>query len=74
MQITKRFTKTLLTTSLAAIFSVGAINGFAEQTDVQPKVYVDPVTGEVKEAPKLLSEMTDEEKATLSNEEYKLVS
>jgi len=69
MLTTKRLNKTLLTTSLAAILSVGALNACAEQA-AEPKVYVDPVTGEVKEAPKMLSEMTDEEKALLSNEEY----
>lgn len=70
MLTTKRFSKTLLTTSLAAILSVGALNACAQDAQ-EPKVYVDPVTGEVKDAPKMLSEMTDEEKALLSNEEYK---
>lgn len=68
---TKQFKKTLLATSLIALFSIGATSSFAEQTGADARSYVDPVTGEVKQATKLLSEMTDEEKAVLSNEEYK---
>jgi len=67
---TKQLKKTLLATSLVALFSIGATSSFAEQTEAD-RSYVDPVTGEVKQAEKLLSEMSDEEKAILSNEEYK---
>jgi len=66
----KQLKKTLLATSLVALFSIGSTSSFAEQTEAE-RSYTDPLTGEVKHAVKLLSEMTDEEKAVLSNEEYK---
>jgi len=66
----KQLKKTLLATSLIALFSVGATSSFAQDAGAD-RSYVDPVTGEVRTAEKLLSEMSDEEKAVLSNEEYK---
>lgn len=68
---TTQIKKTLLATSIITLFSIGATSSFAEQVDAEKRTYLDPVTGEVKQATKLLSEMTDEEKAVLSNEEYK---
>ena len=67
----KPLTKTLLAATFVALFSMGATTSFAEKNDQQRKVYTDPVTGEVKQAPKLLSQMTNEEKAQLSDQEYK---
>ena len=66
----KQLKKTLLATSLVALFSIGSMSSFAEEIEAD-RSYIDPVTGEDKQAMKLLSEMTDEEKAVLSNEEYK---
>jgi hypothetical protein len=60
---------------LGAILLAGSVTGLAwaqtpESKDAN-RTYVDPVTGEKKVATKLLSEMTDTEKALLSNEEYR---
>lgn len=71
MLLTNRINKTLLATSIAALLSLASGSALAEDAEGANKIYVDPVTGEVKEAPKLLSEMTAEEKAKLSDEEYK---
>lgn len=66
---TKQFKKTLLASSLVALFSLGTAASFAQEAGAEPS-YVDSATGEVKQATKLLSEMTDQEKSLLSNEEY----
>ena len=55
----KQLKKTLLATSLVALFSIGSMSSFAEEIEAD-RSYIDPVTGEVKQAMKLLSEMTDE--------------
>ncbi len=63
-------TKTLLLAGLITAFSfntASALDGAEKQVE---RMYVDPITGEQKYAKKLLSEMSDTEKALLSNEEY----
>lgn len=62
--------KALLVTSMTALMSVAAQTAHAGDENKDQRMYVDPVTGETKHAAKLLSEMTDAEKALLSNEEY----
>lgn len=61
----------LLTTSLMAMFAFGAINANEGGAKKAERMYTDPITGEAKYAEKLLSEMSDTEKALLSNEEYR---
>lgn len=69
MNPTKQIYKTLLATSIASALAFGASVAHAQTDDSQLKTYTDPVSGELKVAPKLLSEMTEEEKALLSNDE-----
>lgn len=69
MNPTKQMYKNLLTTTLALALTVGSTVAYAQADDSQLKTYTDPVSGELKVAPKLLSEMTEEEKALLSNDE-----
>ena len=71
MNITTRLTKTLLSTSIAAALALASASAIAQEDSTAMKTYTDPVSGELKVAPKLLSEMTEEEKAALSNEEVK---
>lgn len=63
--------KTLLAASLAALLTTMASAAIAGDEEKAGKIHVDPVTGEVIEYSKLISEMTDEEKAELSDEERK---
>lgn len=68
---TQPMKKILLTSSLFALLAFGGANALEAGADKAKRAYVDPVTGETKQANKLLSEMTDTEKALLSNEEYR---
>ena len=70
MNITTRLTKPLLSTSIAIALALASATVIA-QDDSAMKTYTDPVSGELKVAPKLLSEMTEQEKAALSQEEVK---
>ncbi|GHA01346.1 hypothetical protein GCM10008090_08100 [Arenicella chitinivorans] len=63
----------LATAALAAITLIGAHAASAGAPNTEDRRYVDPRTGEVKHAAKLLSEMTDAERSALSNEEYKVL-
>lgn len=63
--------KTLLATGLVAVMAIASVSHAGDKKDQDKRMYIDPVTGESKEAVKLLSEMTDTEKALLSNEEYR---
>jgi len=69
MNTTNQIVKTLLAASLAAALTIAAGSAFAQADDSKLKTYTDPVTGELKVAPKLLSEMTEEEKALLTADE-----
>ncbi|RBP51310.1 hypothetical protein [Arenicella xantha] len=71
MNTTSKIIKPLLATCLATLLAVGSGSVYAEQSDKMQRTYVDPLTGEVKQADKLLSEMTEAERSALSNEEYK---
>ena len=51
--------------------SIAASSAYAMEEEQPSKIYIDPVTGEVVEYQKLLSEMTEEEKAKLSLDEMK---
>ena len=66
----KHLSKTLLTTSIAAAMALSSAVTFAQvDADSEVKTYTDPMTGELKVAPRLLSEMSEAEKAILSEEE-----
>lgn len=70
MNPTKNLSKVLLTTSIAAIMALSSAVSLAQLgDDSKLKTYTDPVTGELKVAPRLLSEMSEAEKAALSKEE-----
>ncbi|MBX2848417.1 MAG: hypothetical protein KTR16_08855 [Acidiferrobacterales bacterium] len=68
---TQSLKKTLLVSALSSLFVLNAANALEATEKNAERMYTDPVTGEVKYAKKLLSEMTDTEKALLSNEEYR---
>ena len=63
--------KTLLAATLVAAMAMASQAYAGDEKQKAKRMYVDPVTGETKQATKLLSEMTDTEKALLSNEEYR---
>jgi hypothetical protein len=69
MNTTKRIYTALLATSIASALALGSASVFAQEDDSKLKTYTDPVSGELKVAPKLLSEMTEEEKALLTDDE-----
>jgi len=70
MNPTKHLAKTLLSTSIAAAVALSSTVVLAQGgDDSKLKTYTDPVSGELKVAPRLLSEMSEAEKATLSKEE-----
>ncbi len=74
MHPTKHLNKTLLSISIAAVLALTASVAIAQiEDDTALKTYTDPVTGELKVAPKLLSQMSEAEKAQLSAEERKLL-
>jgi len=69
MNPTKYLSKTLLTTSVAATMALSSAIALAQaEDDSKLKTYTDPVTGELKVAPRLLSEMSEAEKAALRKE------
>ncbi len=68
---TQPLRKILLSSSLIMMMAVSSAYALEATSDKAKRTYVDPVTGETKQAVKLLSEMTDTEKALLSNEEYR---
>lgn len=70
MSPTKKIHTTLLSASIAAALAFASSTAIAMDDDSKLKTYTDPVSGELKVAPKLLSEMTEEEKALLSDEEH----
>jgi len=65
-----KYTITIVTTLL---LSLGAINSFAQGSPETIITAVDPATGKVVEAPKLFSEMSEEEKAAYSEEDLKIL-
>jgi len=65
-----RFRKFLLLGAITSILALTQGAALAEQKK-PTRIHVDPVSGEVTEIPKLLSEMTAAEKATLSEVELK---
>ncbi len=74
MNPTKHLSKILLTTGLAATMALSSAVALAQaKDDSKLKTYTDPVTGELKVAPRLLSEMSEAEKAALSKEEVKFL-
>ena len=74
MNPTKTFSKTILATSIATAMALSSAVGFAQdELDSTVKTYTDPMTGELKVAPRLLSEMSEAEKAALSEDEKKIL-
>lgn len=74
MNPTKHLNKILLTTSVAAVMALSSAVALAQPADdSRMNTYTDPVTGELKIAPKLLSQMSEAEKASLSADEVKFL-
>ena len=71
MNIHTQLNKTLLSAGIASMLAVSASNALAQEGATEIKTYVDPATGQLQVAPKLLSQMTNEEKATLNEEEVR---
>ena len=71
MNIPTQLNKTLLSAGIASMLAVSASNALAQEGATEIKTYVDPATGQLQVAPKLLSQMTNEEKATLNEEEVR---
>ena len=70
MNPTHKLAKTILSTSIAAVLTLTSAMALAEtNNDSKLRTYTDPVTGELRVAPKLLSQMTEAEKAALTQEE-----
>lgn len=75
MNPTRLLNKTLLTTGIAAIMAVSSAVAVAQSPDDSKlRTYTDQVSGELKVAPRLLSEMTAEEQAALSDEEKQFLA
>ncbi len=74
MNPTKHLSKTLLATGIAAVMALSSTVALAQsEDDSKLKTYTDPISGELKVAPRLLSEMTPDEQAALSDEERKFL-
>ena len=74
MNPTKPLSKILLTTSIAAAMALTSAATFAQaEDDSKLRTYTDQTTGELKVAPRLLSEMSEAEKAALSKEEVQFL-
>ena len=71
MNIPTQLNKTLLSAGIASMLALNASNALAQEGAREIKTYVDPATGQLQVAPKLLSQMTNEEKATLNEEEVR---
>jgi len=72
MLYTKQLCKAAALAALALALTFNTSIGFAEEKSEPPiATSVDPLTGEIKKAPKLLSEMTEEERAKLTDKEIK---
>lgn len=65
----KIFNKTFFTTSIATAMAISGVSAFAKMSDDKVITYTDPVSGELRVAPKLLSEMSENEKARLSDQQ-----
>jgi hypothetical protein len=74
MNPTKHLRKILLTTSVATVIALSGAVALAQPADdSRMSTYTDPVTGELKIAPELLSQMNEAEKAALSADEVKFL-
>jgi hypothetical protein len=74
MNLTKHLSQPLLTTSIAAVMALSSAVALAQPADdSRLNTYTDPATGELKIAPKLLSQMSEVEKAALSAEEVEFL-
>lgn len=71
MLIPTPLTKLATALGVALALTAAPLTGIAGDKDKRPITYVDPATGEVKETNKLLSEMSEAEKAQLTNDEIK---
>lgn len=71
MLYTKDLSKLIITSTIALSCALFTSASFAEEEAQAPSTTVDPLTGEITEAPQLLSNMSEEEKAKLSDEEIK---
>lgn len=62
--------KTMLSSTVIGLMSISSIHANETSESVADSSYIDPISSEIKESEKRLSDMTDAEKALLSNEEY----
>lgn len=71
--ITRKYiNKTLIASSIATVMTLSSALAIAQlEQSTKVRTYTDPVSGELRVAPKLLSQMTEQEKAALSKEEQK---
>lgn len=74
MNPTNLLSKTLVTASIALAMVISSTIAFAQgEAQANIKTYTDPVSGELKIAPRLLSEMSEAEKAALTAEEVQFL-
>lgn len=71
--ITRKYiNKTLIASSIATVMTLSSALAIAQlEQSTKVRTYTDPVSGELRVAPKLLSQMTEQEKAALTKEEQK---
>ncbi len=72
MNPTKHLPNTLISSCIAATMAFSSLS-FAQPDDSKLKTYTDPISGELKVAPKLLSQMSEAEKAILTTEEKQIL-
>lgn len=63
--------KKLLSAAIAGVLALSATSALALEGESEIKTYIDPATGQIQVAPKLLSQMTEQEKAALNAEEVR---
>lgn len=61
--------KAILNSSIAATLIFTSASALAEASTEAERTYIDPATGELKVATKLLSEMNEKEKASLTEDQ-----
>ena len=72
MKPNKQLSRTILASSVATVMAFSSTLALAEaEQKSKIRTYTDATTGEFRVAPKLLSEMTEQEKAALTKEEKK---
>lgn len=70
----KKLNKVIVTATALLMLTLSTGISFAQSGSNTKITAIDPATGRVVEAPKLLSEMTEEEKAAYSEEDLKILA